>query len=310
MDKWLELREHVEELVDGVEGTFGVAVKDLVTGGEFHMNSDELYQLASVLKVPVLVELYRQAEEGVVDLSRRYPVRGELLCPGSGVLKELKPGVELTLWDLALLMIIISDNTATDHVMDVIGVENINPTMRRLGLEQTGVVMNCYELLTDLAGVDPSLPRDEVLVEMRKRFASNDQNPDTTIYVEGPENNVSTPRELSRLLQKLVDPSGITDESDRVVVSTEGQAGILDIMQRQQLRQRIPLRLPRGTLVAHKTGTVPGVANDCGIVFADRDLSQPAYTIALCSKGLADPLEGADTLSRISKLVYDTVMAT
>jgi beta-lactamase class A len=300
-----ELKKRVQTIAEQFDGTFGVAVKHFATGLEFQHNGEELYPLASVFKVPVLVELFRQAEQGQLDLYQRYEVRQELVSPGSGVLKEFQPGAELTLWDMALLMLIISDNTATDHVVQLVGQNNINPTLRRLGLEKTSVVMDCFHLLCDLAGIDPSLPRSEVLELMKERYNAGELNPDTVAYDEGPHNNVSSPVEMNLLLEKLVDPEGVRDTSGELVISPKGQDGALDIMKRQQLRHRIPYRLPRGTVVAHKTGTFHGVCNDCGIVFADADGTKPAYAISLMSKDLANQLDGPEALSRISLAVYE-----
>ncbi|MEW6524266.1 MAG: serine hydrolase [Bacillota bacterium] len=305
MDRWAKLQKQVEEISSTVTGTIGVAVKDLSTAEEFHQNAGEVYPLASVFKIPVLVELYRQAGAGLVNLDERYALAEEIKSFGSGVLREFRAGATLTLWDYALLMIIISDNTATDQVMKVIGATNIDPTLQKLGLTKTSVTLDCYHLLCDMAEIDPALPRDQALALARDKFL---ERPETAVYPE-PTSNFSTPLEMNLLLEKILEPGGTRSASGELILGPEEQAGVLDILLRQQLRLRLPHLLPRGTMVAHKTGTLPGVFNDCGIVYGDHQGKKPAYLISLMSKGVTDALEGPMVLARISRAVYDALMA-
>ncbi|MEW6522894.1 MAG: serine hydrolase [Bacillota bacterium] len=304
MDQWAKLRKQVEDISSMVPGSIGVAVKDLSTAREFHHNASEVYPLASVFKIPVLVELYRQSGLGRVNLDERYPLTDEGKSFGSGVLREFRPGAALTLWDYALLMI-ISDNTATDLVMKVIGAQHIDPTLRKLGLERTSVTLDCHHLLCDMLQIDPALPRDQALDLARAKFL---QQPETTVYPE-PTSNFSTPLDMNLLLEKILEPGGARSASGELILDPQQQAGVLDILLRQQLKQRLPHLLPCGVVVAHKTGTLPGVFNDCGIVFKDHEGKEPAYVISLMSKGVTGMLEGPMVLSRISRAVYDCLLA-
>ena len=142
----MSLEEEIEKVSEDLEGTLGVAIKNLGTGKEYMLNADESFYFASVYKLPVLVELYRQVEEEMIELDEkllmtRYAWRG-----GSGVLKELSPGLEMTIRDYRTLMMLISDNTATDMVVDLLGKENINNTMLELGLKDTRI-STCREIL-------------------------------------------------------------------------------------------------------------------------------------------------------------------
>ena len=114
------------------------------------LNGDELFPTASVFKVPVIVELYRQVEAGAVSLEEELALREEDKVPGSGILQELSPGLMVTLRDLVSLMMIVSDNTATDLLIEKVGMENVNATLRRLGLKRTTVVADCRDILFDL----------------------------------------------------------------------------------------------------------------------------------------------------------------
>ncbi len=111
-----------------------------------------MFPTASVFKVPVIVELYGQVEAGRLSLDDRLILKDSIKVPGSGILKELSEGLEVTVRDLSRLMMILSDNTATDMLVERVGKENVNARMRRLGLKNTVVVGDCRDLLFDLVG--------------------------------------------------------------------------------------------------------------------------------------------------------------
>ena len=98
-------------------GVVGVAAKHLETAERVSHNADTVFFTASTLKVPLLVELYRQVDAGIIDVNQRIDLTDALRVPGSGVLKELSSGLQPTVHDLAMLMIIISDNTAHRYTL-------------------------------------------------------------------------------------------------------------------------------------------------------------------------------------------------
>jgi len=159
----MSLSDKIKGAAEGFDGRLGVAVKHLGTGEAASLNGDELFPTASVFKVPVIVELYRQVEAGAASLDEKVILREEDKVPGSGVLKELTPGLAVTLRDLVELMMIVSDNTATDLIVERVGMEKVNATLRRLGLERTRVVADCRDILFDLIGLD-DLPDEEKTV--------------------------------------------------------------------------------------------------------------------------------------------------
>src|SRR5437016_442207 len=142
----------IESAIANVNGHVGVAARHLVTGQEFRHNADDIYFTASTLKVPVLVELFRQVSVGKTDLESRITLRDPFRVPGSGVLRELDNGLQLTVKDAATLMIIVSDNTATDMMYHLVGRDNLNGTMQRLGLTKTRTPMSVRELLFNMVG--------------------------------------------------------------------------------------------------------------------------------------------------------------
>jgi beta-lactamase class A len=120
-------------------GKWTYALTDLVSGESIARDADDVMPTASLIKVPVLVALYRAAHEGRVDLNARTMYRDDHRCLGSGVLSRMTPGAEMLVRDAAVLMIIISDNSATNMCIDLAGLDFVNETMRHLGLEQTTI---------------------------------------------------------------------------------------------------------------------------------------------------------------------------
>ncbi len=132
------LEHKIRAIADGVDGVVGVTIQDLTTTERFALRGDTVFTQASAIKLPVLVELFRQVEQGRHGLDDLITLEENDVVPGSGVLQRLTPGsVRMTLRDVATLMVTVSDNTATNMIIDRVGMENVNQTMVRLGLPQT-----------------------------------------------------------------------------------------------------------------------------------------------------------------------------
>ena len=126
----------LENAAEEFEGVMGISIKDLNSGDEFSVNSDERFMTASAIKIPVLIELLRKAKSGELDLNERVTISNDLKVGGSGVLKELGDGTEtMTIRDLATLMIIVSDNTATNIMIDIADMDDVNAVLEGLGLK-------------------------------------------------------------------------------------------------------------------------------------------------------------------------------
>jgi beta-lactamase class A len=117
-------------------GVVGVAVQG-DAGELFTHNGARRFRAASTIKVPIMIEAYRQIERGALSLDDRYTLRDEDRIPGSGVLAHLHAGLDLTLADLLSLMIAVSDNTATNLVIDRVGLDAVNETMQSLGMRDS-----------------------------------------------------------------------------------------------------------------------------------------------------------------------------
>ncbi|MDH5406716.1 MAG: class A beta-lactamase-related serine hydrolase, partial [Candidatus Aminicenantes bacterium] len=138
----LILREKVVARISGIaaklDGVMGLAVKDLTTGEEFLLNHNLVFPQGSSIKVAILLEVFKQAKEGKFSLQDRLWLEKKDKVGGSGILKELgNHTVSLTIKDIAILMILLSDNTATNILIDLVGMENVNRTLSELGLTET-----------------------------------------------------------------------------------------------------------------------------------------------------------------------------
>ena len=282
----------IQDVTSQTEGIVGVAAKHLETGRNIRHNADTVFFTASTLKVPLLVELYRQVDGGVIDPNQRIELTDSLRVPGSGVLKELSTGLQPTVHDLAMLMIIISDNTATDILYDRVGREDINNTMRQLGLTQTHIPMTCRELLYSITGLGVKNPAHTYQL-------ASDQLKTQQFVLEADgfsedKSDVSSPNDMCRLLELIYNGD---------ILSPQSREAVLDILKHQQLNTVIPHALPPGTEVAHKTGSYHTVRCDVGIVFS------PAgpYTVAIMAKQMTagDRLGIDASLAAVSKAVYD-----
>lgn len=285
----------IQTAISRIEATVGVSARHLETGREIQHNADDVFFTASTLKVPVLVELYRQVDLGVIDLNRRVALTDSLRVPGSGILKEMTACMNPTVHDLAMLMIIISDNTATDILYDLVGRDNLNNTMRELGLHKTRIPMTVRQLLFSVVGLDPENP-EHTYERCAERLFNEAYVHDAAGY-DPDRSDVSSPGDMCRLLELLYSGG---------ILSTASTEGALDILKRQQLRTVIPYALPVGTTVAHKTGFYLGVRADAGIVFSPTG----PYTIAIMAKHVTsrDRMVSDLSLAALSRAVYDAMV--
>src|SRR6266576_4587835 len=132
---WQKLEASIAEVDRNLDGVLGVAIEDLTTGQKYLLHADEVFPQASSIKIAVLAELYHQAQQGKLKLTDLYTLQSSDLVGGSGIASALTPGVtRLTLRDVAALMISVSDNSATNIIIDRVGMENVNALLDSLGL--------------------------------------------------------------------------------------------------------------------------------------------------------------------------------
>lgn len=199
---WQKLQRDLKSIDDQLDGVMALAVKDLSSGEEFFINPDEVMPQASSIKITVLAELYRQAQAGKIKLTDDYVVRKEDLVPGSDIMLGLTPGVtRVTLRDLAIFMVAVSDNSATNVLIDRVGMENVNSMLDSMGLHTTRLRRKMMDLKAASEGRENvSSPREmmTLLETIYREKLLNKEMTDDYIKV------LSTHKE-SALLQGLPD---------------------------------------------------------------------------------------------------------
>ena len=227
-----DLDSRIEPLVKAHKGTVAVAVKHLKTGEEFYLNADEAMPTASLIKLPIMVEAYWQAAENKVKLDKPLTLRKEDKVPGSGILtSHFSDGATFPLRDAVRLSIAFSDNTATNLVLDEIGIPSANLRMEKLGFKHTKINAKVYKGST--TSIDP---------ERTKKFGLGS----------------TTAREMVQLLELI--------EAGKVV-SPEACQEMIAHLKACDDKEKMTRLLPAGTIVAHKTGSVNASKTDAGILY-------------------------------------------
>ena len=131
----MDIHDSLAMLAAKFSGRMGLAAQCTDEEGSILLNAEEIFPTASCIKVPILVELFFQVRKGKTSLDEAVTLRQVDQAPGTGVLKDIKPGVRLSLQDLATLAITVSDNTAANILIDRLGQENINERMSALGFD-------------------------------------------------------------------------------------------------------------------------------------------------------------------------------
>lgn len=144
------------------DGVLGIAARDLTGSDRFEINADSVFPQASSIKIPILLELYRQAQAGTVKLEERVELKRSQMAGGSGVLQHFGDASSaLSLRDLAVLMIVLSDNTAMNLLIDRVGMDNVNRLLDRLGLPHTRLQRRMMDTEAQRAGRENlSSPRE------------------------------------------------------------------------------------------------------------------------------------------------------
>jgi beta-lactamase class A len=135
---WQKLEASITEIDQHLDGVMGVAIEDLTTGDQYFLHEDEVFAQASSIKITILADLYLQAQQGKLKLTDLYTVQLSDLVPDSDIMNGLTPGVtRVTLRDLATMMVAVSDNAATNVLIDRLGMPNVNAMLDSLGLTHT-----------------------------------------------------------------------------------------------------------------------------------------------------------------------------
>ncbi|MEZ4730291.1 MAG: serine hydrolase [Caldilineaceae bacterium] len=253
-----KLQAQIQSAIDASGADMGVSLIHLESGAAININADASFPMASVLKIPVLCEAFHQMAAGAFTLDDRWELTYPLKNIGSGILTYLQEGLQPTVRDLLTLMIIISDNTATDMLMRRLGVAQIDAYMKTLGVGNIHMAFDIRGIFDDMFGHEMADPNRYFGDWSKKREAPSPKR-DGHAYRGGSDNNAATPRDMTRLCAMIYRGE---------VVSRTACDGMLHILLQQTLNQRLPRFLPYGVPFAHKTGTLSGIRNDAGVLYA------------------------------------------
>ena len=232
---WAGMKSQLEARIAQHKGQVGVAVIDLATGETLSIRGDERFPTASNIKIAVLLELFTQVERGRISLSDPLTLLKVDQIGGSGILQHFDTPLQLTVKDAAMFMINQSDNTATNLIVDKLGVRAVNERMDSLGYPGTKLWAKVSR--SRQTSIDPDSSR---------------------VWGLG----VTTPMENARIFASMYKGEAVSPEASKQMIA----------MARTQAwgYNEIPRYLPPGVVVAHKTGSVSATRNDCGIVFTQR----------------------------------------
>ena len=294
-----DLKARVEARLDGLDAISGLYAKHLPSGREIAVRADRPMNTLSVIKIPVMIQAFRDDAEGRLDLEERYVVGPDQMRRGSGLLQTFAPGIEPTLRGLVTQMIITSDNTATDMVMDLVGIDRVNALLESEGYRETRVRMTTGDLFREVwVRADPAnaaLSHREVF---ERGFPSDEGAAARTFAFEGDSTvwlGRTTAREMGRMLEQIYGGQLASEAASREMIS---------ILQRQFYTSRLPQRVRwQGVGVAHKTGDWPPIAgNDVGILFYE---GGPTIISVFTNQNTGDFFELEATLGLIAEDIVE-----
>ena len=233
------LQANIERITKSVNADWGIYIKCLETGEEIAINADKQMDTMSVIKIPLMAEAFRQIEAGKFSLADKITLQEADKRPGTGIIRSLEPGAVLSIKDLLTLMIIVSDNTATDLLYGKVGgVEPVNQLAKSYGLKNTRAVITADVWFQALRAA-PSAA--EFHREGKTPFG------------------LSSARDMGKLLEMIDRGEAVSKKSSEMMLA---------MLRGQVYSSRLPKYLTgTGFRVAHKTGDfLPYIGNDVGIM--------------------------------------------
>jgi beta-lactamase class A len=259
-----DLEATIRARLDSLQAHGTFYAKQLSSGKEIAVRADEPMNTASVIKLPVMILAYRDADAGRLDLDERYTIRPEDLRRGTGLLQTFAVGLQPTVRDLIGQMIMTSDNTATDIIIGKVGLARVNRMLDSLGYRDTRLRTTIgqgfravwealdpkFASLTDRDVFERGFPSDSGAAVRTRAFVL-----DSTKWL-----GRTTAREISRLLEQL----------ERGELASAASTAEMRLRLRQQFyTSRLPQRVRSRVAIGHKTGDWPPLlADDVGIMYA------------------------------------------
>lgn len=268
------LRLQIEQLLGKQKGVYAVAFKDVTTGQELLIREHEAFHAASTMKTPVMIEVYKQQAQHKLALTDSVLVKNEF--------KSIVDGSPFS------LPISVDDDTVT---------------YKQLGTKRT-LASLVYDMITVSSNLATNLIIERVdaknVTQTMRELGARDIQvyrgvEDSKAFAKG-LNNTTTAYDLMVIFDKL---------AREQVVSPEASRGMIGVLLDQKFNESIPAKLPKGVKVAHKTGSITGVRHDSGIVFLPDGRK---YVLVLLSKGITSDQDSQETMSTISRWLYDYEM--
>ncbi|MBK7831845.1 MAG: serine hydrolase [Gemmatimonadetes bacterium] len=294
-----DLQGYVTRELNGLQARSSIYAKHLASGKTVELRADVPMNTLSVIKIPVMILAFRDAEAGKLKLGERYTIRPEDLRRGSGLLQTFDVGVSPTYRDLIEQMIITSDNTATDIMIRTVGLARVNAMLAELGFRETRLNRTAGDLFREVwirADAKHASMTDREVYD--RGFPNDAESSRRSFTLEGDSTRWlgrTTAREMATMLEGILNAKYASKLSSEVMVG---------MLRRQFYASRLPQRIQFRASVAHKTGDWPPIAgNDVGIVFYP---GGPSIVSVFTNQNTGDFFELESTLGRIAERVVDT----
>jgi beta-lactamase class A len=296
------LEREVARLSKESGGVVGVAAIHVETGRRIELNGKERFPMASTFKVPIAVQLLTRVDGGEIKLDQMIEIKASDLHPGSGTLTDLfnKPGLSLSVRNLLELMLLISDNSATDVCLRLAGgPEAVTARMRSLGIDGLNVNRSTARLIADWAGLG-NLPSDDQwnpdLFKLLFSTIKPEEQKAAAKAFDADPRDTSTPAAMAGLLEQI---------QRKEILKPATADLLLDVMRRCRTGEaRLKGVLPEGTEIAHKTGTIGGTANDVGIITLPDNAGHVAIAVFVKSSEKEMPARER-AIADIARAVHD-----
>jgi beta-lactamase class A len=279
-----QLDQQLKSVADVHHGQVALFAHNLRTGQTASLQADEPAQTASVIKMGILLDAAEQIRAGHATLDERLVLTRTNQVEGSGVLGEMTPPIALTLGDVLTLMVVLSDNTATNMAIDRLGLSHINATLRAAGLKQTVLYKKVYVPATG------PMPADQPKFGLGK----------------------TTAREMAALMERLATCHLALDTSGPLPVDGKICGAILHMLRNQQDRNSLPRYLETldtseaGSAIGNKTGALNKVRNDVALISTKAGpIVISAFTWDNSDERWTGDNEAEQTIGKLAKVVVD-----
>lgn len=293
------LESFIHDQLNTLQAKSSIFAKHPSTGRTIAIRADVPMNTLSVIKIPVMILAFRDAEAGRLRLDERYTIKSEDLRRGSGLLQTFDVGLSPSYRDLVEQMIITSDNTATDILIRTVGLARVNDMLRELGFRETRLLRTTGDLFKEVW-----LRADAKNISMTDRevytrgFPNDPQSSARSFALEGDSTRWlgrTTAREMAVMLEGIMNAT---------YASRASSDAMLGMLRRQFYSSRLPQRISFRASVAHKTGDWPPIAgNDVGIIFYP---GGPAIVSVFTNQNRGNFFDLEAALGRIAERVIDS----